>query len=91
MLCRRFREYSPIKVWKIQIPGRPNQGMPKNRGLATNPNTSGSSRAGRTPFVPRFALNFTVNTNSGLHFQRDKVQQKLYMINTHPARKALFH
>jgi hypothetical protein len=24
MLCRRFRECSRAKVWKIQIPGRPN-------------------------------------------------------------------
>jgi hypothetical protein len=32
------------KVWKIPIPGRPNQGMPRNRGWAANPNTSGRSR-----------------------------------------------
>jgi hypothetical protein len=46
MLCRRFREYSRAKVWKFRISGRPNHGMPRNRGWATNPNTSDRSRDG---------------------------------------------
>jgi hypothetical protein len=46
MLFSRFREYSRAKVWKIRIPGRPDQGMPRNRVWAANPNTSNRSRDG---------------------------------------------
>jgi hypothetical protein len=46
MSHRRFREYSRAKVCKIRIPGRPNQGMPRNRGWTANPNTSYRSRDG---------------------------------------------
>jgi hypothetical protein len=47
MLVRRLREYSRAKVcWKIRIPGRTNQGMPRSRGWTTNPNTPDRSRDG---------------------------------------------
>jgi hypothetical protein len=46
----------PPKVWKIQIPGRPNQGMPKTWGWAASLNTSYSSSRDGPPFVPRFRL-----------------------------------
>jgi hypothetical protein len=42
----RFWEYSPTKVRKIQIQGRPNKGIPKNRGWVANPNTLDRSRIG---------------------------------------------
>jgi hypothetical protein len=45
MLCRPFREFSrATKVWTMRIPGRPNQGIPRNRGWVANPNTSDRSR-----------------------------------------------
>jgi hypothetical protein len=58
MLCRRFQEYSRANVWKIRIPGCPNQGMPRNRAGAANPNTSNLSRDGpylcpASPFLHR--------------------------------------
>jgi hypothetical protein len=40
MFCRPFRKYSPARMWETQIPGRPNKGMPQNRGWAANHNTS---------------------------------------------------
>jgi hypothetical protein len=92
--CTRHNIFTSHSV-KIRIPGRPNQGMPRNRGWAANPNTSDSRR----PFiVPRFPLNFTVvNTSFGPRgaFSTGYLSTfkplKPYMINTRPTRKALFH
>jgi hypothetical protein len=68
MLCRPFREYSQAEVWKIRIPGRPNQGMPQNRGWAAN------TWAVTGPICAPLPRYFTVNTSLGLPFQRAEVQ-----------------